>query len=173
MPDTEINSKIYSLNTKQREIFGVINKWARDYIKKLSSVLHNEILPLHLFVTGSGGCGKSHLVNIVYHSLTKMLCAKQSEKPKVLLLAPTGVAAINIEGITIHSWLGIIIGHHGENVLRLSDKMRSKLRNKLSEVGVIIIYEISMVSNLLMLYIHQRLVEIFRCFCDIPLLEYL
>ena len=97
-----------------------------------------------------------------------MLCAKQSEKPKLLLLAPTGVAAINIEGITIHSGLGIPIGHHGENVPRLSDKMRSKLRNKLSEIGVIIIDEISMVSNLLLLYIHQRLVEIFGCSCDIP-----
>ena len=45
--------------------------------------------------------------------------------------------------------------------------MRSKLRNKLSEVGVIIIDEISMVANLLLLYIHQILVEIFGCSCDI------
>ena len=101
--------------------------------------MHNEILPLQLFVTRSGVCGKSHLTKNVYHSLTKTLCSKQSEKPKVLLLAPTGVAAINIEGITIHTGLGIPIGHHGENVPRLSDKMTSKLRKKLSEVGVIII----------------------------------
>ena len=96
-----------------------------------------------------------------------MLCAKESEKPKVLLLAPTGVAAINIEGTTIHSGLGIPIGHHGKNVPRLGDKMRSKLRNKLSEVGVIIIDEKSMVSNLLLLYIHQRLTEVFGCSEDL------
>ena len=59
-----------------REIFEVINKWARDYIKNKSSVLHNDISPLYLFVTGSGGCGKSHRIKTVYHSLTKTLCAK-------------------------------------------------------------------------------------------------
>ena len=62
--------------------------------------------------------------------------------------------------------MGIPIGHHGKNVPKLSDKMRSRLRNKLSELGVIIIDEISMVSNLLLLYIHQRLVEVFRCSQD-------
>ena len=164
--DTEVNSKIRSLNQKQREIFEVVNKWARDYTKNRSSIVHNEVSPLHLFVTGSGGCGKSHLIKTIYYSLTKALCSKESEKPKVLLLAPTGVAAINIEGITIHSGLGIPIGHHGKSVPKLSDKMRSKLRNKLSELGVITIDEISMVSNLLLLYIHQRLVEVFGCSQD-------
>ena len=62
----------------------------------------------------------------------------------------------------------IPIGHHGKMVPRLGDKMRSKLRNKLSEMAVIIIDEISMVSNLLLLYIHQRLVEVFGCTQDIP-----
>ena len=59
--------------------------------------------PLHIFITGSGGCGKSHLVKTIYHSLTKILSygATTLEKTKVLLLAPTGVAAININGTTI------------------------------------------------------------------------
>ena len=61
----------------------------------------------------------------------------------MLLLAPTDVAAINIEGAIIHSALGIPIGHHGRNVPRLSDKMFSELRNKLSEASFIIIDEIS------------------------------
>ena len=56
-----------------------------------------NISPLHLFITGTGGCGKSHLIKTIYHSLTKMLCSIRSVKPKVLLLAPTGVTAINIE----------------------------------------------------------------------------
>ena len=56
MPDSEINSKIRSLNTKQREIFEVINKWARDYVKHSSCLVNKSISPLHLFITGSGGC---------------------------------------------------------------------------------------------------------------------
>ena len=81
MIDTEVNSRIRSLNIKQWEIYEVINKWARDYIKNRSCVLHIETPPLHLFITGSGGCGKSHLIKTVYHSLTKTLCSKN--KPKV------------------------------------------------------------------------------------------
>ena len=42
------------------------------------------------------------------------------------------------------------------------------LRNELSELSVIIIDELSMVSNKLLLFIHQRLVEIFGCPPDNP-----
>ena len=149
MPDSEINPKIRLLNAKQREIFEVINKWAREYVKHSSCLLNESISPLHLFITGSGGCGKSHLIKTVYNSLLKILTSKNLDKPRVLLLASTGVAAVNIDGITIHSGLGIPIGHHGNNVPRLSDKMCSQLRNKLLENSVVIIDEISMVSNLL------------------------
>ena len=79
MIDTEVNSRIRSLNIKQREIYEVINKWARDYIKNRSCILHIDTPPLHLFITGSGGCGKSHLIKTVYHSLTKTLCSKNSD----------------------------------------------------------------------------------------------
>lgn len=42
------------------------------------------------------------------------------------------------------------------------------LRNKLSELSIIVIDEISMVSNKLLLHIHQRLTEIFGSSEDIP-----
>ena len=80
---------------------------------------HSRSSPLHLFITGSGGYGKSHLIKTVNHSLTKTLYSKNSDKPKVLLLVPTGATAINIEGMTIHSGLVIPIGHHGKHVPRL------------------------------------------------------
>ena len=78
------------------------------------------------------------------------------------------VAAINIDGTTIHTGLGIPVGYFGKNLPRLSDKMRSSLRNKLRELRALIIDEISMVSNLQLLYIHLRLVEIFGCSDNIP-----
>ena len=46
--------------------------------------------------------------------------------------------------------------------------MRSPLRNKLRELRALIIDEISIVSNLQLLYIHVRLVEIFGCSDNIP-----
>ena len=55
----------------------------------------------------------------------------ESSKQKVLLLAPTGIAARNINGTTIHSALKIPVGRFGINVPQLSDKLRSSLANKL------------------------------------------
>ena len=74
------------------------------------------------------------------------------------MLAPTGVAAVNVDGSTIHSALGISVDFSSAKcVSKLSDKRRCFLREKLSELKVIITDEISMVSNKLLLYIHQRL----------------
>ena len=53
---------------------------------------------------GGAGVGKSHLTKTIYMLLSKVLIYKvgQLEKPRLLLLAPTRVAAININGTTIH-----------------------------------------------------------------------
>ena len=81
-----------------------------------------------------------------------------ANKPRILLPAPTGVAAININGTTIHSGLGINVG---SKLYPLNDQQRAALRNKLSEVRLIIIDEISMVSSVLFYQVNQRLNEIF------------
>ena len=60
--------------------------------------------PVHLFITGGGGCGKSHLLRTIYQAVTKTLMYNggDPDKARVLLLAPAGVAAVNIDGATIH-----------------------------------------------------------------------
>ena len=102
-------------------------------------------------------------MKVIYQSLTKTLSYGDVviEKPKVLLMAPTGVAAIQVDGTTIHTALGIPVGHFGTKLPPLPDKMKCSLRNHLSDLKVIIIDEISMVSNELLFYMHLRLNEIF------------
>ena len=56
---------------------------------------------------------------------------------RVLVLEPTGVAAINVNGNTIHSGLGIHVGNFRKRIPKLDDKKRSTLRHQLSEVKVI------------------------------------
>ena len=84
---------------------------------------------------------------------------RNTDKVRVLLLAPTGVAAINISGITVHS--GLNIPYHSK-ILSLSNKIRALVRKKYSEVQLIIIDKISMVPNKLLFYVHQRLIENFE-----------
>ena len=157
---------IRSLNKKQREVFEVVNKWARDHLKSLNSKNCPKPDPMYLFLTGSAGTRKSHVLTTIRHFLEKSLSYKAGEagKERVLMLAPTGVSAVNVDGVTIHSALSISPDRNfGKCLPKLSDKMRCQLQNKYSELSVIIIDEISMVSNKLLLQMHQRLVEIFRC----------
>lgn len=50
----------------------------------------------HLFITGKAGTGKSTLLDY---------CCNHSQK-NLVLLAPTGVAALNVKGQTIHRFFG-------------------------------------------------------------------
>ena len=76
------------------------------------------------------------------------------------MLAPTGVAAINIGGSVIHSSLGIPKNVCTEHIASLPHERLSTLRYKLSGLKLIIIGEISMVSNRMLKYIHERLKQI-------------
>ena len=89
-------------------------------------------------------------------------------KPKVLILAPTGVAAININGTTINSGLSIppyvdLVYH-----LMLMDILCKdfQILNDSLYSGVllgVLIDEISMISNIRLLHKHKRLCEMFGC----------
>lgn len=105
LSDDELNCKIRSLNYDQRKIFDVIYNWAVNKLKYLNTLSPINIAPLHIFLTGNAGCGKSFLTRVIYHSLSKLFSykTKNVENPKVLLMAPTGVAAINIDATTIHT----------------------------------------------------------------------
>ena len=76
-------------------------------------------------------------------------------------MAPTGVAAIQVDGTIIHTALKIPVGHLSTILPPLHGKMKCSLKNHLSDLKVIIIDKISMISNELLFYIHLRLNEIF------------
>ena len=97
---------------QQREIFNSVHKWSRDFIKSLRCKIYQNVKLFYIFITGGLGVGTFHLIKTIYMSLSKVLIYKGSEleKPRSLLLAPTRVAAININSTTIHSGLGINVG---------------------------------------------------------------
>ena len=88
------------------------------------------------FITGSAGTGKSYIINMIINILTR----KQED---YLLLAPTGVAAQNIGGTTIHSKLRIT---SIQGSFRTQAHVDNELRTSLKKIKTLIIDEISMVS---------------------------
>lgn len=87
----------------------------------------------HLFITGKAGTGKSTLLN---HFRT-------NTKRKHVVLAPTGIAAVNIDGETIHSFFAI---HPGINPTQARNEGSERKNVSIfKHLEMIIIDEISMV----------------------------
>ena len=156
LPDDEIAKSINSLHSKKRKVFNVNHTWAKDNVKYDG----NNVEPIHIIRSGSGGTGKSHLMKVIYSNISKTLLYHYNdpEKLRVNLLRFKGISAINIGGTAIHSSLGT---KPGTKLLDLNDKSKAALRNRLSEMKLLIIEELSTVSSDLWTDIDSRLGEIF------------
>jgi GTPase SAR1 family protein len=98
-----------------------------------------------LFISGKAGVGKSVLIKYI----------KDNIKDKnVAVLAPTGVAAINVQGQTVHSFFGLGIDIlTSDNVGAATGKNSTLLKN----IDLLIVDEISMVRADLMDAIDTKL----------------
>ncbi len=83
-----------------------------------------------MFITGRAGTGKSTLLQLF----------RRSTRKKTVVLAPTGVAALNVQGQTIHSFFKF-----PAKPLHRTEIKRLRYRKLYEKVEVIIIDEISMV----------------------------
>src|SRR5690606_24045391 len=90
----------------------------------------------HVFITGRAGTGKSTLLQHFAHNTEK----------QIAICAPTGVAALNVEGQTIHSLFRLPIGLIAESEIDQSDGTRRIL----NAIETLVIDEISMVNADLM-----------------------
>uniref|UniRef100_UPI00358E7FB6 uncharacterized protein n=1 Tax=Myxine glutinosa TaxID=7769 RepID=UPI00358E7FB6 len=154
----EAENLLRCLNEKQREIFYAVREWC------LNKRNGNEPKPFHVFVTGGAGTGKSHLIKTIQYEASRLLAPilPNPDDVSVLLTAPTGVAAFNINASTIHSTFSISVGAKLP-YQPLGDEKINSLRSKLSSLQIIIIDEISMVDQKLITYVHGRLRQIKQC----------
>ena len=88
-----------------------------------------------VFVTGSAGTGKSVLLRKVVATL-----------PNVAVIAPTGIAAINVGGRTMHSFFGLGIAAKTVQQLVSISSSKRPLKSALQKIQTIVIDEISMVT---------------------------
>ncbi|WP_236980650.1 ATP-dependent DNA helicase [Membranihabitans maritimus] len=94
------------------------------------------------FITGRAGTGKSTLLRLF----------RQSSRKKIVVLAPTGIAALHVGGQTIHSFF-----RFPPRLLSPSEIKRSKNKKLINSLDIIVIDEISMVRADMMDNIDQYL----------------
>lgn len=93
----------------------------------------------HIFLTGRAGTGKTTFL----HNL------KDLSPKRMIVVAPTGVAAINAGGVTIHSFFQLPFGPkvpgYSENESQNGMRFSTQKRNIIKSLDLLVIDEISMV----------------------------
>ncbi|XP_052095177.1 uncharacterized protein LOC127730440 [Mytilus californianus] len=141
---------IRSLNKKQWEFFQHVVTWVKTKHE-----------PFYTFLTGGAGCGKSVVVRAIFQALHRHLCSIEGEDPddiRILLCAPTGKAAYNTNGLTIHNAFQIQPNKGLDQ--SLSCDVLNTFRTKYRNLSLILIDEISMVGNKMFSLLERRLKKI-------------
>ena len=100
--DTNVDAMIENLNEDQLRVFNTVRNSV--HAQCLTSQADNTE-PLRMFISGCGGTGKSYLIKTI-----KAWVSSATDK-HVAVTAPTGIAAFNINGLTIHRLLQLPVEH--------------------------------------------------------------
>ena len=104
--------------------------------------------PLRMIVSGTAGTGKSYLIH----------CLRLLLGNRVRVAAPTGVAAFNIEGHTLHSLLSLPVKGDYKD---LEGERLHQLQQSLAGMDYLIIDEMSMVGRKIFGQVDKRLRQAF------------
>ena len=98
------NVNINSLTQEQRKVLEV-------FTETYTKILAGESPPQFLLnIDGTAGCGKTYLISAICQELRRM--ARENDQPDpIRVVAPSGVAALNISGRTIHSAFSLPINN--------------------------------------------------------------
>jgi len=140
-----ILTTLTTLSPMQRKALNIIsNHFSRkDYLPALRMIIQS-----------TAGTGKSLLINCI----KDMLISLASPEPSpIMLLAPTGVAAFNIQASTIHSTLHLPMN----DLMPLQGNALAKFQEELRHIRYILIDEMSFIGPKLLSHIDERLREAF------------
>mgnify|MGYP001573086389 CR=1 FL=1 len=104
------------------------------------------------FISGGAGTGKSILLHHIVRGLEEKFSASHGANRVINLVrvtAPTGVAAVNINGQTLHSFVGFSVDDEGPppNIDRTINAMRrTHAESRWLATAVLIVDEVSMVT---------------------------
>ena len=105
-------------------------------------VLNKTLNGKNVLISGSAGTGKSFLTRHIIHQLKL-----QKGPNNVGVVSPTGIAAANINGTTIHAWGGIGIGDGDATALIKKARGNRLAFTRWKTARVLIIDEVSMLDG--------------------------
>jgi ATP-dependent DNA helicase PIF1 len=152
MSNSEWYEHIYSLNDAQSKFHQFIVRWCSEMILSHVSVPPQ---PFHIFLTGGAGVGKSYLLRAIVQTANRLLQRNnQVDEARVLVCAPTGAAAYNVSGYTIHSSFHLPLHtRSSDDYIPLSGEKLAAVKEAIGSVKIVIIDE-------MLLTIHRRLTDV-------------
>lgn len=132
--------KLEDLYKDQQFLVGTVIEKLHEWIhcKKVS-----DFKPLRLTINGAGGCGKSVVINTLVTIIRNMF--KRNDVVKVC--APTGPAAANVGGTTMHRLAKMSVNPIDYIPNSMSDDCRKEMVKALKNTIAIIIDERSLINN--------------------------
>ena len=161
----EMRDLVKKLVPEQRRVFDTIIGYAKELRKAKGSGASKPEAPLCV-VHGGAGSGKSTLIKVLSFWFEFLLATNDERDlnmPIVIRCAPTGMAANNIDGLTVCSAFKFKFGN---NHIPLDAKHRTSYQENLSHLELVVIDEMSMVKADDLYKIHMRLQEIKSNFKD-------
>ena len=149
MENDEYYKNCKSLNDEQRSLFQFVCTHTHKIL--FSDRYGTEPPePFFVFLSGDGGTGKSHLINVINEYVKRNLKfpGQSPDQPSILLTASTGPAASRISGQTLHKALNL--NTYGIGSGERKKKKGQDLGDKayaMKFLKIIVIDEISMVGE--------------------------
>ena len=102
-----------------------------------------------MFISGVGGTGKSFLIETIRSQVKKAWKEDVGTNTTCAVAAPTGLAAYNVGGVTVHRLFHLPIEHEGKTAgyWALSKVAQKVMRTNLCSLKLIIIDEVTMLSS--------------------------
>jgi len=136
--------------------YETLNEDQRRIVNNVTEAISSNTT-IHLFVSRQGGTGKTRVIDVIH----RLISTHHSSALPVVVAAPTGLAAFNVGGTTLHRMLSLPVEHGKPSDYRpLNAYQLTTIRATLKGLQLIIVHEISMVSSLTLLFVHLRLTEI-------------
>jgi len=115
-----------SLNNKQNEAF--------------NAMINGQ----NIFITGPGGSGKSHVINLFVNYYKNNI---ENNENKLYVTSSTGLSSLLINGITINQYAGIGTGEKSIEYYFKNIQKKKPVRERWKNTNVLIIDEISMINS--------------------------